>query len=153
MYPSLANLSYATRSSRPYVVTPRGMLDPWALRRARWKKRIAGWWFEREHLHGAACLRVTAPMEADHFRAYGLRQLIAVVPNGVDLPSALARPARSNRRRRLLFLSRIHPKKELPHLVRAWVALAHRFPDWELVQRRVRTSHVRTRQSCTTPRV
>lgn len=130
---SRVSLRYHRRTGRPYVVTPHGMLDPWALGFSRWKKRLAAAWFQDAHLHAAACLRATAPMEADHFRAYGLRQPIAVVPNGVDLPPAAERPPRDGRRRRLLFLSRIHPKKGLPHLVRAWAALADRFPDWELV--------------------
>ena len=41
---------------RPYLVSPHGMLDPWAVRRAAWKKRLVAWWFENAHLAGAACL-------------------------------------------------------------------------------------------------
>ena len=131
---SLANLRYHRRYGKPYVVTPRGMLDPWALGRSRWKKRIVATWFENAHLHGATCLRATAEMEAEHFRAYGLRQPIAIVPNGVDIPK-LSRVNKHmvSKRRRVLFLSRIHPKKGLPFLLRAWAGLASTHPDWELV--------------------
>ncbi|MDR9447498.1 MAG: glycosyltransferase [Balneolaceae bacterium] len=131
-YPSLVNLRHHHRYSTPYIVTPRGMLDPWARMRSRWKKRAVQLWFEDEHLARAACLRATAEMEAEHFRAMGLRNPIAIVPNGVDVPDEL--PSRSTaERRRVLFLSRIHPKKGLPYLLRAWARLEPSYPDWDLI--------------------
>ena len=131
-YPSLVNLRYHRRHNTPYIVTPRGMLDPWARARSRWKKQVVRFWFEDAHLREATCLRATSQMEASHFRDFGLRQPIAVVPNGIDTPEKLPNPCRG-RRRRALFLSRIHPKKGLPFLLRAWAAVAPNCPDWELV--------------------
>ncbi len=132
MHQSLVSLRHHRRTGRPYLVTPRGMLDPWAVRHGGWKKRLVAWWFEHEHLRRAACLRATAPMEAGHFRAFGLKNPIAVVPNGIDLPDPAPPPARVGRRR-LLFLSRLHPKKGLDHLLRAWARLHRHHADWQLV--------------------
>ncbi|SDS66305.1 glycosyltransferase [Erythrobacter sp. HL-111] len=132
-YSSLANLTHHRRHGTPYLVTPRGMLDPWARVNSKWKKQIVRFWFEDKHLARAACLRATAEMEADHFREFGLRNPIAIVPNGVDVPQLKPRPIRDDRRRRLLFLSRIHPKKGLHILLRAWASLSASRPDWELV--------------------
>ena len=70
------------KTGKPYVVSPQGMLDPWALRNSAWKKRIAARLFEDRHLHGAACLHTLNEAEAEAMRAYGLRQPIAVIPNG-----------------------------------------------------------------------
>lgn len=56
MYPSVASRQWSQRQQKPTVITPHGMLDPWAVRNARWKKRIAGWFYENAHLCGAACL-------------------------------------------------------------------------------------------------
>jgi len=131
-YPSLANLGHHRRHGTPYLVTPRGMLDPWARDRSWWKKRAVRLLFEDAHLAGAACLRATAEMEAEHFRSFGLSNPIAIVPNGVDIPAPRQHGAQGERRR-ALFLSRIHPKKGLPHLLRAWAAVEARMPDWELV--------------------
>jgi glycosyltransferase involved in cell wall biosynthesis len=131
-YPSLANLRHHHSYNTPYVVTPRGMLDPWARERSKWKKRAVRLWFEDTHLAQATCLRATAEMEAEHFRSFGLHNPIAVVPNGVDVPHSL--PTRSiDERRRLLFLSRIHPKKGISPLLRAWAAIEKARPQWELV--------------------
>lgn len=130
-WPALASLRHARTTGRPYLVTPRGMLDPWALANSAWKKRVAARLFQDAHLRGACCLRATAAMEAVHFRAAGLRNPIAVVANGLDLPAL--RPRLDMPRRRLLFLSRLHPKKGAPYLLTAWAALHATHPDWELV--------------------
>ena len=58
-------------------------------------------------------------------RAYGLRNPICIVPNGTDLPDetaddcSLQSPFPAGRRV-LLYLGRIHPKKNLVNLLRAW---------------------------------
>jgi glycosyltransferase involved in cell wall biosynthesis len=109
------------------------MLDPWALRRSRWKKRIAARLFEDAHLRSAACIRATAHMEAEHVRAYGLRQPIAVVPNGIEIPDISVGRDEPVGYRRIVFLSRIHPKKGIAYLLRSWARLQHSYPDWELV--------------------
>jgi glycosyltransferase involved in cell wall biosynthesis len=72
-------------------------------------------------------------MELAHVRAYGLRNPVAVVPNGVDVPTGPTRQPCPSGRRRVLFLSRLHPKKGLAFLLRAWGELAPRHPAWELV--------------------
>jgi glycosyltransferase involved in cell wall biosynthesis len=135
MYPSWASLRWARRRRGPIVVSPHGMLDPWALRRSAIKKRLVGMLFEWRHLEHAVCLHATSILEAQHFRAAGLRQPIAVIPNGVEVPTLAerqsARPAGA--RRRLLFLSRLHPKKGLDLLLHAWSVLAPEHPAWELV--------------------
>lgn len=130
-YPSLANLRHARRTGTPYLVTPRGMLDPWARRNSAWKKKIAGTLFEQAHLKGACALRATAEMEAQHFRDMGLTNPIAVVPNGLTLPDLAPRSDRDLRS--ILFLSRIHPKKGVDFLLQAWATLQAEFPGWEIV--------------------
>jgi glycosyltransferase involved in cell wall biosynthesis len=40
MYPSLAALRWHNRTGRPYVVSPHGMLDPWALAHHRRRKQV-----------------------------------------------------------------------------------------------------------------
>jgi len=129
-YPSWVNLRHARRRGTPYVVTPRGMLDPWARRNSAWKKRIAAAAFETAHLNEARCLRATAEMEAQHFRDMGLTNPIAIVPNGLHLPDLASRNETSLRH--ILFLSRIHPKKGVDYLLRSWAALAAGFPGWSL---------------------
>lgn len=138
-YPAWAFLNWQKRTGRPVVVAPHGSLDSWALRNSRWKKRIAAWVFKDEQLRRANCLRALCDAEADSIRAYGLRQRIEVVPNGVVLPEMRNGECemRHGLRKRLVFLGRIHPKKGLVGLIRAWAKFKRekgnaKWGDWEL---------------------
>jgi len=121
-YCSVASRRWHRRTKRPYVVHPEGMLEPWALRNARWKKTIAALLYENQHLRDAACLRALSEAEALSFRAQGLSNPICVIPNGVDLPNLSERNGgdRSQNRKTLLYLGRLHRKKNVANLIHAW---------------------------------
>lgn len=132
-YASIAVRRWSKRTGRPYLVSPHGMLDKWALQNSHWKKSLASRAFERRHLAEATCLHALCGPEVDAIRAYGLRSPVCVIPNGVDLPptsDALSTDSMSDSRRFdhkiLLFLGRVHPKKGLPELLRAWAKIAAR---------------------------
>lgn len=141
MYPSLAVRQWAKTTGLPYMVTPRGMLDDWALANARLKKKLASWAYENAHLQGAACLHALCDAEAEAIRRYGLRNPICIIPNGVDLPTKGPTPAARwqedlpSGARVLLFLGRLHPKKGLPILLDAWAEVQDlvRHGAWYLV--------------------
>lgn len=126
MYPSVACMQWAKRTARPYLISPRGMLDPWALANSRRKKLLAGWLFQNAHLKKAACINALCESEGKSIRSYGLRNPLCVIPNGVDLPEQKSKqvPPWSEQveadRRVLLFLGRIHPKKGLRQLLKGW---------------------------------
>jgi glycosyltransferase involved in cell wall biosynthesis len=107
------------------------MLEPWALEYHGWKKRLALWAWERRVLDGAACLHATSEEEAAQFRALGLKPPIAVIPNGVDVPTKGSADRDGAGDRVAVFLSRVHPKKGLPMLLHAWAAV--RPAGWRLV--------------------
>ncbi len=136
-----ASASVARRLGLPLVVSPRGMLEPWALAHRRWKKRLVWHLYQRRNLRSAAVLHATAQQEADNFRRLGLSQPIALIPNGVELDGICGTPGVSRgrqlgsgadaSRRTALFLSRIHPKKGLLELVEAWSLV--RPAGWRMV--------------------
>lgn len=122
MYPSLAALRWSDKKGKIRVVSPRGMLEPWAWRHHWWKKRPLWWAWEKRNVEGAGLLHATAPSEADAIRALGLRNPIAVIPNGVDIPESVDL-IRDKDTHTAVFLSRIHPKKGLLNLVQAWASV------------------------------
>jgi len=103
------------------------MLEPWATKHKRWKKRLAMSLYQLRDLESARALVVTAETEYSNLRQLGLKQPIAVIPNGVNLPDDMAlKPTLSESRdiqRTVLFLSRIQEVKGLPNLVEAWARL------------------------------
>lgn len=131
MWPNAYARQAALAAGRPLVISPRGMLEPWALARSRIKKTLAWWLFERANLFRAGLFHATAATEAESIKALGLGTPVAVVPNGVDCPELDSPPPRSlledrfpllKGRRWVAFLSRLHPKKGLDLLLPAWAA-------------------------------
>ena len=110
------------RREVPLVWSIRGMLEPWALRHHGFRKRLAWLAGQRRGLAAADVIHATAPSEAVSCRNAGLRQPVAVIPNGIDLTAANAPqpPERNGHIRRCVYLGRLHPKKGLPNLINAW---------------------------------
>lgn len=109
-----------------------GMLGGPALKISTLKKRVFWMLLQRAALSAADCLHATAEAEYEEIRARGLRAPVAIIPHGIDMPdiSDLARP--TARERTILSLGRIHPKKGLDRLVRAWASLECDHPDWRV---------------------
>lgn len=144
MYHGVAARVAAAKARIPLVISPHGMLDPWALRNSAWKKKIAGWLFENRNLRAAACIHALCESEYQSIRAYGLNNPVCIIPNGVDLPNLQAgqrTPPWNSQigadKNVMLFLGRIHPKKGLANLIRAWGILKDRklkeLEQWRLV--------------------
>jgi poly(glycerol-phosphate) alpha-glucosyltransferase len=154
MYPGRTARRHARAAQCPLIISPHGMLEPWAIQNSRWKKRVAAWLFENRNLRAANCLHALCSAEAENFRRLGLRNPIAIISNGVAIPgklemgnetvagggppsqigdqtslAALRAPRPGGNRRVLLFLSRLHPKKGLENLLTAWGAI-QRTPHW-----------------------
>ena len=147
VYSSIATNQYRHRRGVPYVISAHGMLDPWAVQNSRWKKVVAHFFYEGAHLREASCLRALCADEARAIRQLGLKNPIAIIPNGIDLPTAVAdnrttgqqddgtarrevggqwsvvSGLKSDGRKVLLYLGRIHPKKGLVNLLRAWASV------------------------------
>ena len=115
----------ASRAGIPIVISPRGMLAPWALSVKKWKKRIGMFLYQFADLERAAAFHAASDDEAGHIKRFGMSQPVMMVPNGVNLPEKWPSkpPARPDRIRTALFLSRMHPGKGLMLLAEAWAAL------------------------------
>ena len=122
MHPSRVGAQWARASGRPYVISPHGMLDPWITARGRVKKALARLVYERASWGRATALHALTVSEARDIAHETRRSDTLVIPNaGPDcgaIPDALRPPE-------LLYLGRIHPKKNLAGLIAGW-GLANR---------------------------
>lgn len=125
----------------PYIMTPHGMLEPWALSYKAWKKRFYYTMLEKPALQQASAIHVLANSEADHLNNLSFQHTI-VIPNGIHcqefetLPDPeffyQQFPATLNKTI-ILFLGRIDPKKGLDLLAPAFAKAHHQFPHTHLV--------------------
>lgn len=146
-YTGLAARRAARRAGRPYFVYPHGMLDPWFKRHYPLKhlKKLL-YWTLAEHpvLHDATAVLFTTDEErlqaSRSFARYSVRE--AVVGHGLSVDDACQRITsqpfrqrfgRSEGRRLMLFLGRLHEKKGCDLLIDAFARESAGEPDWMLV--------------------
>lgn len=120
----------------PYIITPRGMLEPWSLSQSKWKKKLALWLYQMNDLKKAACIFTTAEMEAQHVRDLGVNVPMSVIPNGIETAGYACRTSMEFVKKQILFLSRVHVKKGIEILIDAFKKVREEsveFLDWSVV--------------------
>lgn len=107
----------------PYVVQPRGMLESWSLNHKKLKKKLALRLYQKSSLFNASGFIATSSMEAQSIHSLGISSPVVVIPNGVEPPKIIDFTLNKSSPKIALFLARIHPKKGLVDLLKAWARL------------------------------
>lgn len=110
----------ALRHGLKLVVSPHGMLDPWALRQKAMKKTLAWYAYQKRLLERANLLIVNSERERESVRRLGLKGAVAVIPNGVAVEDWSRSMTRRAEQPVILFLSRVAPGKGVAELLQAW---------------------------------
>ena len=136
-YPSTSAMAQARWAGVPYILRSIGQLSPWSLAQSRGRKRLLLRLIERRNLEQAAALHFTTAAERDEAAVLGLAPPNLVLPLGVRCPDPLSQSASAPNGSapvRFLFLSRLHPKKQLENLLDALALLQRQRPEarWEL---------------------
>ncbi|MDV3351367.1 glycosyltransferase [Leptothoe sp. LEGE 181152] len=129
------------RKRVPYITTPHGMLEPWALSYKGSKKKIYYKYFEVPTLKAASAIHTLNSLEANNVNILGFSQT-DIIPNGLHreefetLPDSnifYQRFPAIKGKKIILFLGRIDPKKGLDLLAPAFAKAHQQFPDTHLV--------------------
>lgn len=108
-----------------------GTLSPWALQRSKLKKRLSSIFLkQRKVLERADLLIASCEDEYNDIRNYGLKNPVAIITNGIEIPNLSTSVIKKEKT--LVFLSRIHPKKGIDILLKSWKAIQDKYPDWNL---------------------
>lgn len=110
----------------PVVVSPHGLLEPWALRHKAVRKKLFFEIFERARLINSNAVHTTSDREASHVNKLLGEDKAVVVPIGVEFPLVRMKACRENfgwahEEIVLLFLGRLHPVKSILELIGAFI--------------------------------
>ncbi len=131
------------RHQVPYIVRPLGTLEPWSMQQKRPRKLVAWHLLFRRVLHEAAAVHYTTEQERELTeQSLGLNKGI-IIPNGVDESLLAVEPNGKFRSEHgipadapiILSLSRLHPKKGIDLLLKAFLELRTQgqLAGWHLV--------------------
>jgi glycosyltransferase involved in cell wall biosynthesis len=143
-HPCIVAARACRREGVPYIVRPLGMLDPWSMGQKPFRKKLFWQLAVKKMLRGAAAIHYTAQPEMEAAQNSLKLERGVVIPLGVELepmpdsnalhtfrqqhPSLKSNPY-------VLLLSRLHPKKGVDLLLKAFLDLTRekQFGEWKLV--------------------
>lgn len=122
-YPQLLMVTWKKHKKAPIVCTPHGMLDPYIIKNQGVVKRFVSNLFFQKSLEAVDCYHALCQKELEDIRAYGLKQPVAIIPNGINLPDPDLKFEKTDNKKRLLYLGRLHKKKGVDLLLKAIAAI------------------------------
>lgn len=122
----------------PYIVRPLGTLDPWSMNQKSFRKRVFWHAGIQRMLDGASAIHYTASGEQEAVESSLNLKNGFVAPLGVNVSDGAPSnggPGVAGGHPFVLTLSRLHPKKELETLIKAFLAAAGKpgLEHWRLV--------------------
>lgn len=129
-FTSLAVMLISIFKKVPYIVSPRGMLDPWILNKSKFKKKISWSLIERYLIKNAKYIHALNRSEKDAVDALGVARDIIILPNGVK-HIVSTKTYWDQNRKLLLYIGRIDPKKGLLEFITHW-SFIENYNGWEV---------------------
>lgn len=124
--------SIARANKIKVVLSPHGMTEPWILNRHRIKKKLALFLYQKKSLKTADRIHVTAQSEKDNFLKLEYNSNVKMIPNGIRLEEFDIKENWS-KKKKILFLSRIHEKKGVEFLLEAIYEIRGAINEYEVI--------------------
>ena len=126
---SVMSLLICSKLNKNFLISPHGCLEKWSLNNKKVKKKI-GLLILKKFLKSAKCFFVTSGDEAQSvIRVIGDTANIVKHKLGVETP-CVPRSLESYKKKCILFVSRVHPKKGVDRLIKAFIKIEKN--DWNL---------------------
>lgn len=133
---------FCLKKNIPSVISTHGMLEPWSMENKNLKKKIAWAIYQYKNLKCTNVIHATSEMEARNILKFNFGVPVAVIPNGIRMPEKEELDKNYNienlgikydGRKIMLFTGRIHPKKGLLNLLKAWLKSSKYLSKWRLI--------------------
>ncbi len=121
----------AKKLKKKIILSPIGALEPWSMSQKKLKKKIAWYVYQKQILNNADIIHATSEIEARNIRNRDIKTKIEVIAHGLDVDYDFMPKIKNNKKKKILFFSRIHSKKGLHELISLWKDLKNNF-NWEL---------------------
>lgn len=118
-YPQLLMSVWKRHKKAPIVCSPHGMLDPYIIRSQGKLKRLLSNLFFQKSLESVDSYHALCQKEYEDIRKYGLKQPVAIIPNGINMPAPNLKFEKTDNKKHLLYLGRLHKKKGVDLLIKA----------------------------------
>ncbi len=141
-YPGIPGAKTAKQKTIPYVISPRGSLVPYALSAKRFKKWAYMQLVVKRFIRHAAALHFTAELEREQSVKLGVQVPSFVVPNGLNIYEFNNLMGKDDAKEVwgltdswpiVLYLGRLHQRKGLEALIKAFAASSELFPQGRLL--------------------
>lgn len=129
-YSNHAMIKAAQATGVPYIISPHGMLQQWAVNQKKIKKKLAWWLYQKSDLIRAKKIIATADLEVADINRLVPNKKIFTLYNGIEYQGE-KKSLISAGVKRALFISRIHEKKGICDLIPVWCELKPN--NWELI--------------------
>lgn len=124
---------WAKEHRKKVVYTPHGMLEPWILSRHYWTRKFPAInLYQRKAIRMADILHATAESEKTNLMALGWNKNIYVIGNCINVDDIKIKSS-WQRKKRILFLSRVHVKKGINFLIEAVAQLKYELDGYKVI--------------------
>jgi glycosyltransferase involved in cell wall biosynthesis len=112
--------------NKPIIISTLGMAEPWSLNQKKYKKKLALLFYQKFFLNNATAVHCTSNQEILNLKNLGIKNKFVLIPHGVEIPKNL----KNQKKKILLFVSRIHLKKGIFNLIKAFKLIKNN--KWKL---------------------
>lgn len=122
---------YALLHRKKIIVSTHGSLEPWSVNHKKWKKYFYYKFIVLPLINRCDKVHVSAEMERDNVKQYGVKPEAIVIPNGVNLEEyrEMSPSLKQANPFNILFLSRISKKKGLDILIESFNEFLEKYPN------------------------